>query len=209
MPRTACRNRSGLLLIALIAAGPAVAIGPAIPGWSLAGSAAGKYAAALDSGVAYNGSCSGRLASLANATKRESGTLMQKVDAGAYTGERIRFSAYVRTQGVNEGAALWMRVDDRAGTTLSFDNMSRRGWIRGTSGWASHAVVLDVPGNAGAIAFGVLLAGSGEVWIDDATLEPVSLRVPTTAMAAPPWQSGVRTGAHPRSPSNMNFEDKP
>ncbi|MCA9492492.1 MAG: hypothetical protein KC621_21310 [Myxococcales bacterium] len=48
---------------------------------------------------------------------------------------------------------------------LSFDNMQERP-IRGTQDWTRHEIVLDVPTGATNIAFGILVAGKGTVWID-------------------------------------------
>ena len=38
------------------------------------------------------------------------------------------------------------------------------------SDWRKYDVVLDVPSEAQNIAFGVLLAGEGQVWTDDVSL---------------------------------------
>lgn len=209
MQRTSVQIYSGILFTFLAASRSAIALGSEIPGWFLAGSAVEKYRITLASRAAYNGTHSARLASLANAPKLEFGTLMQKIDARKFGGKRIRFSAYIRTVDVIKGAALWMRVDGGDGTTLAFDNMSHRGWIIGDSTWTSYSVVLDVPGEARAVSFGVLLSGTGQVWIDDVALEPVSLRDPVTAIPIPVWSSGFRPGDLPPLPMNLNFEDEP
>ena len=39
------------------------------------------------------------------------GTLVQAVRAEPYRGRRIRLSGFIRTEGANGGAGLWMRVD--------------------------------------------------------------------------------------------------
>jgi hypothetical protein len=56
-------------------------------------------------------------------------------------------------------------------------------------------VVLDVPDEAQAIGFGVLLAGPGSVWVDDFDFKAVESQVATTGK--PPL---------PGSPQNMGFE---
>jgi hypothetical protein len=92
-----------------------------------------------------------------------------------------------------------MRVDKGSGAkpqTLAFDNMQARA-IQGTSDWRNYAVVLDVPKDATGIFFGVLLNGSGSVWMSDVQVEAVSTDVPTTDA-----MSGVR----PDKPTNLNFE---
>ena len=58
---------------------------------------------------------------------------MQTVPAAPHHGTRLRLTAYVKTQGVDDWAALWMRVDsaDEA-KPLAFDNMADRP-INGTT----------------------------------------------------------------------------
>ncbi len=52
--------------------------------------------------------------------------------------------------------------------------------IKGTSEWKKYDVVLDVPSNSAAINFGILLAGTGEVWVSNLKFEVVDDSVPTT-----------------------------
>ena len=59
---------------------------------------------------------------------------------------------------------------------LAFDNMQDRP-IMGTSDWQQYEVVLDVSENGVQIAFGILLAGKGQVWLDEVQLELVSTPV--------------------------------
>lgn len=112
------------------------------------------------------------------------GALGQMISAQNYVGQRVRFRANVRTENVSVWSGLWMRIDtpDRARTTLynSYDKP-----IKGTTGWQARSVVLDVPMDATAIAFGVIDSGIGQVWIDQLALETVGTEVPVdTAPAA-------------------------
>lgn len=85
-------------------------------------------------------------------------------------GRKIRYSGYIRTEGVEHGAAgLWMRVDGPAGT-LGFDNMEGRG-VTGTTPWKQYHVELTVPSEAKAVYFGALLSGDGKAWVDDLSFE--------------------------------------
>ncbi len=63
---------------------------------------------------------------------------------------------------------------------ISFDNMQSRP-IKGTVDWRKYEIVLDVPQQTAGIYFGVLLAGSGGVWLSNVQLEIVGEGVPTTA----------------------------
>jgi hypothetical protein len=179
-----------VLLISSLALNAAVP-----PGWYLAGSKPADYEAGVDAQAKYNGHSSAYLR--AKTPNVEGfGTLMQDFRADRYLGKKVRLSGFVRTEHVNGWAGLWMRVDNGP-TQVAFDNMQDRP-IKGTSEWKSYVVVLDVPEDATGIAFGVLLAGSGSVWLNSVKFEVVGSDVPTTA--APPEQ-------RPTEPTNLDFND--
>jgi hypothetical protein len=122
---------------------------------------------------------------LASSTARGGfGTAMQTISSAHYVGKNVRFSAQVRSDSVADWAGLWMRIDGQDHQVLAFDNMAQ--WpIKGTTGWSTYSVVLPVADSAADIAFGILLAGSGNVWIRNLTFEPVSAGVkPTASMPA-------------------------
>jgi len=62
---------------------------------------------------------------------------------------------------------------------LGFDNMDDRP-VTGTTEWAQHAIVLDVPSEATRFFFGVFQVGPGATWFDDFRFEVVDESVPTT-----------------------------
>jgi hypothetical protein len=105
---------------------------------------------------------------------------MQDFRADQYRGKRVRLSASVKTEDVQQWAGLWMRVDKvSGGEPLAFDNMQDRP-IQGTVEWHNYDVVLDVRQEATGIFFGVLLTGSGKVWLNGLQFEAVGQDVPTT-----------------------------
>jgi hypothetical protein len=148
-------------------------------GWILAGSDQDAYVADLDTTNAHTGRTSGRLRSVRAPKADGFGTLMQRIVADDYLGKRVRFSAYVKTSALTKKSGLWMRID-RGSVMGGFYNMDDRP-IRGTTDWARYEVVLDVTKDATRINFGVLMAGEGTTWIDDAKLEVVGLDVPVTS----------------------------
>lgn len=151
-------------------------------GWLAAGSHPQYYDMRVDGAVAHTGGASGHLGSRGDEIAGF-GTLMTVIQAEEYWLLRVRLSAYIKTEDVSEWAGLWMRVDgSEQGELLGFDNMMDRP-ITGTTGWERYEVVLDVPaGSSRAIAFGVLLAGTGKVWIDDVRLDEVGTDIQTTNM---------------------------
>jgi hypothetical protein len=121
---------------------------------------------------------------------------MQDFRADKYLGKRVRFSAFVKSDGVQSWSGLWMRVDKEK-DSVAFDNMQDRA-IKGTTGWQKYDVVLDVPQDATGIFFGVLLDGPGTVWLNSTTFEVVGPDVPTT---------GGKGSKLPDGPTNLNFEN--
>ena len=164
-------------------------------GWFLAGSKPSEFEAGVDPGQAYQGH---RSAYLKN--KQPSvdgfGTLMQQFTAEQYLGERVRLSGVVKSQEVAEWAGLWVRVD-KGKETVAFDNMQDRA-IKGTTDWRRYEVVLDVPKDATGIALGILLTGTGEVWLNGARFEVVGPDVAVT---------GSNYGKIPDKPVNLDFAE--
>lgn len=96
----------------------------------------------------------------------KTGVLMQSIDAAPYRGQKLQFSAELRTQDAGSGS-IWMRVDPAAGRYLRFDNMLHRGdnaALRGTVDWKDVSIVLDVPDAAASVHYGMLLVGAGRLW---------------------------------------------
>jgi hypothetical protein len=80
-------------------------------------------------------------------------------------------------------AGLWMRVDgQRSRPSLAFDNMQDRP-VRGSTDWKRYEVVLDVADEATGVALGILLDGTGAVWMSDVKVETVDKTVATTGGA--------------------------
>lgn len=151
----------------------------AVKGWQLSGSHPFHYKMGLDRKVFHKGTTSGYLKSKQVQSQDEFATVMQQFKAEKYLGKRLKLSGFLKSEKVDEFCGLWMRVDDSLGDVLQFDNMSDRP-IAGDTEWNHYSIVLDVPENSAVIAFGVLLAGEGQVWMDELKFEVVDNKVPTT-----------------------------
>jgi erythromycin esterase-like protein len=85
-------------------------------------------------------------------------------------GKRVRYSGYIKTEGVTQGyAGLWWRVDGASGT-LMFDNMANRG-VTGTTDWKRYEIELPVAADATNINFGALFPANGTAWFDSLSIE--------------------------------------
>ncbi|WP_240508056.1 hypothetical protein [Virgibacillus indicus] len=166
-------------------------------GWIMTGESPFDYETGLDNSVVHSGNYSAYLKSK-DEKARSFATLMQQIKSDKYRGERVRFSAFVKSTDVKESAGLWMRVDHSSGEVLAFDNMMNRP-IKGTNEWNHLSVVLDIPIKSEVIAFGVLLNGSGQIWMDKLGFEVVDDSVPVTEQSP--------TEGLSNEPVNLNFED--
>jgi hypothetical protein len=186
---------TGLGILVLLAACSLALQAAAPKGWFVAGSKPAEYESGIDTVAAYNGHPSAYLRAKVSSVEGF-GTLMQDFRADHYLGKRVRFSAFVKTERAQDWAGLWMRVDKES-KQLAFDNMQDRS-IKGTTDWKQYDVVLDVPQNATGIFFGVLLSGTGTVWLSEAKFEIVGPNVLTTNGVAQSKQD---------EPMNLDFED--
>ena len=166
-------------------------------GWFLSGTASESYEIRRDFENVLKGNASGQLRSIGQVGNESFGTVMQQFHAQEWLGKRMKLSCFIQTKDVGGSAGLWMRVDGKDGDTLQFDNMQNRP-IKDTTGWNHYSIVLDVPQNAGAIYFGVMLQGAGEVWMDEFVLVEVDEKTPSTNMMMPENM--------PSKPVNLDFE---
>ncbi len=81
-----------------------------ITGWLLAGSHPQNYEEGVDRSIKRSGEASGYLKSRV-AEPGGFGTLMQIFDAASYRNKRIRMSGYVKSEGVETWAGLWLHID--------------------------------------------------------------------------------------------------
>jgi len=167
-----------------------------IKGWLLAGSAPSKYEIGVEKD-SERSSKVGFLRSTETKIKGDFGTIMQSFVPEEYFGKRLKLTAYIKSKDVEKWAGMWMRVDGEKGTTLSFDNMHNRP-IKGTTIWKKYEIILDVPKESVNLAFGVLLSGTGSIWMDSFKFEIVTNAVPTT-------NKGAKEGL--KKPTNTSFDN--
>jgi hypothetical protein len=165
-------------------------------GWFKAGTSPKDYESATDREVVFKGKPS---ASLKSIVEKPAGfaTLMQMSKADTFRGKRVRFSGSIRSKDITESAGMWLRIDGLKGEPLGFDNMEKRP-IKGTTEWKKYDIVLDVPANAKELAFGLLLAGPGQIWMADLNFETVDKETPTTAAFS---KAEVQA-----APANLSFD---
>lgn len=180
--------------IALICTLTAMAANTVPNGWSIQGTKPEGYEIRLDPGQK---SKHGNSISLQSKGESDGmATLMQVIKADDFRGKRVRFSGHIKGEGVKSWAALWMRINNVAGTVSAFDNMEKRAF-RGDGDWKKYVIVLDIPNDSSTISFGALLSGSGHMWVSGLDFQTVDETVPVTA----------KSKAEPnRKPANLELK---
>jgi putative transposon-encoded protein len=170
-----------------------------VKGWFLAGDYPEGYNIGIEKSVERNKNV-GFLKSVKPIKANKFGTIMQMFVPNDYLGKRVRLTGYIKSDGVKDWAGMWFRIDggtdSKSYKALGFDNMQDRP-IKGTTDWKKYEIVLDVPQESSAIAFGVLLSGPGTIWLDDLNFEIVPKDVPQTKTSF----------TDPNKPQNTNFAE--
>lgn len=175
-------------------------------GWFENGSNTGAYIVGVDSLETWGGMPSGYVKS-DGASEKDFGGMMQMTLAENFLGQRLRLRGWIKTESADDGGGhLWMRVDGhQAGATLQFDNMDQRAAM-GTSDWQEYSVVLDVPPNANAIAYGFFLKGRGKMWVSGTTIDAVGAEIASTNRVVAQPKAAPSRSRYPKYPINLGFD---
>lgn len=176
-------------------------------------SARSYFTLASDSRVVWHGSESASLTSRAYEPGQEPrAALLQIVDAAAFQGQRMQFSAHIRTarSAPEYRASLWVRAENDEGLVVAFQNMEKR-MIKGDTEWSPYSLVLDIPSNATVLLYGAFVIGAGTLWIDDAAIGSVDRGTPLTDLPYQVSNGIVNLALDPSRilsrPENLDFED--
>lgn len=105
------------------------------------------------------------------------GSIYQKMAAAPYHGKTLRFGAWIRTEkttGNRFGAGAGLTLHAlKAGSPIAHV-MMRKDAVKGTTDWARHEVMLNVPNGAEHVEVGLILYGPGIAWVDDVALDIVT-----------------------------------
>lgn len=168
-------------------------------GWWKNGDKPASYVVGVDPTQPHDGSASAYTKSIEPSIMGFGG-MMQMCSAETYLGKRLRLTAWMKTANASEGGAhLWFRIDGPdKDVMLGFDNMGKHP-VRGTTDWQEYSLVLDVPANASALAYGFFVQGTGQAWVSGFKIEQVGPEVPNTNMDVKSKPS------LPKVPVNLGF----
>jgi hypothetical protein len=176
--------------------------------WWVSGGARRHYGATLDRAVVHAGRASARLEPRVGAP-RGYGVLIQVVSAARYRGQRVRLTAYAKVREAR--ANLWVRVRGPSSSASSAGLAGGSRVLTGTTGWAAHEIVFDVPAAGEAIDIGAGLDERGTLWLDDVRLEPLGKATlpgsaPAAIVANGDFEDGALTGWVMSGAASAQFE---
>ena len=142
----------------------------------------------LDSEVRRTGRGAGRV-QRSDESEGDFSSLTFKLPANV-EGTEVTVSAWLRSRQVDSLFGLWMRQDRRVGESIDFvNNYGER--LSGDHEWRQFSITTQLQPNARDLLFGVMLYGTGAVWVDDVELtvdgRPYA-EAPTREIAPLPWE---------------------
>jgi RNA polymerase sigma factor (sigma-70 family) len=197
-------NKTSSSTVAVTPPTPVLAVVPpgvtrkAPAGWRKNGSNPAAYEVGVDQNQTWGGMPSAYVESKSSNETDGFGGMMQTTSAEAFKNQRVRLTGWVKTADARQGGNLWLRIDGATERDmLGFDNMNGRA-PKGTTDWQEYSIVLDVPKEATSLNYGFFVGGSGKMWVNGLTIQPVTSDVPTT---------NLRTGrpTFPAAPVNLGF----
>jgi hypothetical protein len=131
------------------------------------------YYSRIDTNNPYNGAQCVMLGNDQVLSDTTYGSCMQSIYADPFRGRRIKISAAVRTEISDRvsTAQLWISYDnetDEPGELVAMqDNPIEN------DEWQRYELIISIGPDAGRINYGIMLAGSGRVWMDEVNIEVI------------------------------------
>lgn len=97
--------------------------------------------------------------------------LRQAILAENYQNRRIRLSADIKTDGIEQQAGLYLRVIDPAMTRSPEERQQVA--FEGTRDWTRSERQVEVPPESIDILFRISLTGNGQIWVANVQLESI------------------------------------
>ena len=85
-------------------------------------------------------------------------------------GRHAYFSGYVKTEGADTGATLWLFISDKNGKELPNTDVKSNP-IRGSTDWKKYEISAQIPKESALLHLGFSLDGKGKAWVDDVELQ--------------------------------------
>jgi hypothetical protein len=130
-----------------------------------------SYTFTLDTTTRHSGEKSMRIE---NVGKEPYGVLSQLVRATALRGRTVRFSGWLKSEGITGnrfGTGGVLTLSTMKGGNATASNNMQATAVKGRTDWTRYEVTLAVAPDTEEIEVGAMLHGPGTLWFDDALLE--------------------------------------
>ncbi len=200
---------STMLVSLTLGLASASAEAPIPGGWTLETLSILQYRIGLDHQTRHGGKSAGFLRGDGDPGNRSiSGSIVQSINAEQHRGQRLRFTAFVKTSDLDGWADFHTLIIGAQPDANFYTRQTRHLRITGSTDWNRHEAVFTVPADAVAIEVGITQYGAGQTWIDDVSIEVVEATGHTDE--APGGEQQIRAGAvesnRPETLENADFE---
>lgn len=101
------------------------------------------------------------------------GSFVQRLDATAYRGKKIKLRAAARAELAGAGNLSWLRLNVSTKVfgpqSAAFDSLDK--YPITSAEWRIYEIIADVPKDADSISYGLVLVGDGKAWLDSVSVE--------------------------------------
>lgn len=164
--------------------------------WTKSGTWAGSYNMNIKPNEGLNNSNALQLESIGK-NIMGSGAVIQTISSSNYIGKRIKLSAYIKTENVNDFACLVLCSNQNLDELWNDDEViseDKKTFLKGNHEYKKIECYLNVTDNFGNIVLGAMIKGEGKIWLDRFNLEIIENIK----------ESGNELS---KAPQNMEFED--
>lgn len=145
--------------------GPEVALTDAEP-WQKFSFFGASYTAAGDPSVLHDGHPTICIASTAKATAKQWISYnFTEPHPEKFKGTHIRVTVWMKSSGVSGGSGVWIRGFGASGKPADEVQRGHRP-LRGTTDWKQYTGEMDVPEDATTLSWGIVMNGTGKIWLD-------------------------------------------
>jgi RNA polymerase sigma factor (sigma-70 family) len=126
---------------------------------------AANYTAAPDPAVQHDGHPTVCLASTASATPAQwSSFNHDETEMEKFRGNHVRVTIWIKSEKVSGGTGVWINGDAN-GKSFNEGQKGHRP-LRGTKDWKQYSAIVDVPEGTSDFSWGIVMNGTGKIWID-------------------------------------------
>jgi hypothetical protein len=149
----------------LQAVGPEVALTD-VQAWKMFSYFAANYTAAVDPQVLHDGHTAICVASIPQAKGAQWISYNHdESNLDQFRGNRVRVTLWMKSSRVTGGSGVWVNAESTGGKGTNEGQRGHRP-LHGSTDWKQYTGVIDVPADATSLSWGIVMNGTGKIWLD-------------------------------------------